>query len=80
MLEKNEMVLPIETKMRKNITVRDAAALFILLNRFGGYTGLMIILGSEGILERNHHQVQLIPYWKYHSILNFVKTQLNFSF
>ena len=79
-MENNQMVLPVEIKMRENITIRDASALFAFLSRFDSRTGLMITLDREGILKRNHHQVQLIPYWKYHSILNFVKTQLNFSF
>ncbi len=78
-LENNRMVLPIEIKMRENITARDASALFIFLNRFSGRTGLMITQDSEGILERNHHQVQLLPYWKYQSILNFINRELNNS-
>ncbi len=52
---------------------------FLFIESFGGHTGLMTILDSEVILERNHHQVHLLSYWKYPSILNFVYSLLKVS-
>ena len=78
-LENDRVVLPIEIKIREKITIRDAAALFVFLNRFGGSTGLLITQDIEGVFERNGRQVKLLPYWKYHAILDFVHNELNNS-
>ncbi len=78
-LENGGNILPIEIKIRENIAARDASALFVFLNRFGGSAGLMITLNTEGLFERNHLRVQLIPYWKYQTILQFINKQLGNS-
>lgn len=75
-LENDQSILPIEIKIRKNISVSDASALFMFLNRFGGQVGLIITLDREDLWERDQHRVQLIPYWRYRTVLEFVSEAL----
>jgi len=65
--------LPIEIKMRENVSAKDAAALFKFLCQFDLKEGLMISLQTETEFANNDKRVKVLPYWKYWSILRWVE-------
>lgn len=71
-IDNMKTVLPVEIKARQVIRPRDAAALFKFLSRFDFSFGIMITLDTEGEFRKNDRIVQLIPYWKYHTILQLL--------
>ncbi len=75
-LERERAVLPIEIKIRENISIREASSLFKFMNRFDERRGLMITLDNDGVFERDQRQVQLIPFWKYKTILQYINARL----
>lgn len=71
-VDDGKTVLPVEIKVRQIIRPRDAVALFKFLSRFDMSVGLMIPLDTEGEFRQNNRTVQLVPYWKYHTILKLL--------
>jgi len=65
--------LPIEIKMRENVSAKDAASLFKFLRQFDLKEGLMISLQTETEFANNGKRVKVLPYWKYWSILRWVE-------
>jgi hypothetical protein len=65
--------LPIEIKMRENVSAKDAAALFKFLRQFDLKEGLMISLQTETEFANNGRRVKVLPYWKYWSILQMIE-------
>jgi hypothetical protein len=65
--------LPIEIKMRENISAKDAGALFKFMRYFGKKQGLLISLRDETELANNGMAVKVLPYWKYWSIRKWIE-------
>jgi hypothetical protein len=65
--------LPIEIKMRENVSAKDAGALFKFLRYFGKKQGLLISLHDETELVNNGMAVKVLPHWKYWSICKWIE-------
>ena len=78
-LKNHQHPLPVEIKLRNKINLKGAKVLFKFMNRFQISTGLMITLDTEGQFNQNGKTVHLIPYWKYHSILTFLKANTDIN-
>jgi predicted AAA+ superfamily ATPase len=65
--------LPIEIKMRENVSAKDAGALFKFLRYFGRQQGLLISLHEETEWVNNGMAVKVLPYWKYWSIRKWIE-------
>ena len=67
------VALPIEIKMRENVTLKDAGALWKFLRYFGLKQGLLISLKTETEFASNGLRLKVLPYWKYWSILKWLE-------
>lgn len=63
-----ELLLPIEVKMRGKIDHRDGRILFKFLEKTGSSPALMITLNTETRFEKDRWLIQAVPYWKYRTI------------
>lgn len=70
------LCLPIEIKMRENVSAKDAGALFKFLRYFGRQQGLLISLHEETVFVNNGMTVKVLPYWKYWSIRKWIEEAL----
>jgi len=68
-----DLCMPIEIKMRENVSIKDAASLFKFLRRFNLVEGLLISLQTETEFANNGKRIKVLPYWKYWSILQWLK-------
>jgi len=66
-------VLPIEIKIRENVTAKHADALLKFLRRFNLKDGLMISAQTETEVRNNGKSVKVLPYWKYWSIMKWLE-------
>ncbi|HNS56122.1 MAG TPA: ATP-binding protein [Smithellaceae bacterium] len=65
---KNTAPLPVEIKMRKDVTARDIKFIFSFLDKNKLKRGVAVTLNTEGILKKNEVVVEAVPYWKYWTI------------
>lgn len=76
-LVSDQAVLPIEIKMRENISIKTVAPLLKFLRRFDIKKGLMITLQTEIEFVRNGRLIKILPYWKYWTILQWIEEVTN---
>jgi len=70
----NKQILPVEIKIRKQVTKKEAAGLFVFMRKFRLNRGLMITLDTDGEIEHHQLKVILLPYWKYNSVMKTIES------
>ncbi|MDZ7761793.1 MAG: ATP-binding protein [Desulfovermiculus sp.] len=62
---KNDVILPIEVKIKKNVDKRDLRGMFQFMERYHLNRGLLITLGKEDVYEKNGKTITALPYWRH---------------
>lgn len=70
-----KIILPIEIKIRAKVGREDVKTLYKFLERNNLKRALLITLDTETKFEKDSLLVEAIPYWKYWSIIDRVKSQ-----
>jgi len=60
--------LPVEIKIRKDVSAADVKTVFSFMEKNGLKSGLVVTLNTEGSLKKNNLVVEAVPYWKYWTI------------
>ncbi len=74
-LANNKITMPVEIKMRENISKKTAAPLLKFLHKFDQRRGLIISLQDETEISHDNKFIQVFPYWKYWSILDWLERE-----
>ena len=61
----NDVVLPLEIKIRKKVDKRDLRGMFQFMERYDLNRGLLITLGKEDVYEKDGKRITAIPYWRH---------------
>lgn len=72
-LANNQVILPIEIKIREPFSAKTAGSLWKFMRRFDLKSGLMITLNTETELGRNDRLIKVLPYWKFWSIKSWIE-------
>lgn len=70
-------LLPIEIKIRQNISSRALGPILKFLRRFGLEKGLVISLQTDTQVRQNGKTIRVLPYWKYWSIIEEIGSGLS---
>lgn len=68
-------VLPVEIKIKEKISKEDSKILFKFLERNNFPRGLLISLDTEATYQQDKRTVDVIPYWKYWSVMKKLKEE-----
>ncbi len=61
----NDVVLPLEIKIRKKVDKRDLRGMFQFMERYDLNRGLLITLGKEDVFEKDGKKITALPYWRH---------------
>ncbi|MCF8108740.1 MAG: hypothetical protein K9J81_07080 [Desulfohalobiaceae bacterium] len=65
----NDVILPLEVKIRKKVDKRDLRGMFKFMERYHLNRGLLITLDTDEVYEKNGKKIIALPYWRYWTLI-----------